>query len=80
MLKELYLNKTDKELKYMLSIYSAILISTIIMPIILTTISYFLSGKIQFSYILPIVIAMIWSVINIDYLKKELNNKNDNAV
>jgi hypothetical protein len=79
MLKELYLNKTDKELKSFLNLYSGLLISTIIIPIILTIISYFLSGKIQFSYIIPIVIVMIWSVINVDYLKKKLNNKNNNA-
>jgi membrane protein YdbS with pleckstrin-like domain len=80
MLKEMYLNKTDKELKNMLNLYSALLISTIIIPIILTTISYFLSGKIQFSYIIPFVIVMVWSVINVVYLKNKLNNKNNNEM
>jgi hypothetical protein len=65
MLKEFYSNDTDKELKNRLKWYSALLISTIILPIILTTISYFLSGKIQFSYIIPFVIVMVWSVIKV---------------
>jgi FtsH-binding integral membrane protein len=80
MLKEFYSNNTDKELKNMLKWYSALLISTIVMPIILTTISYFLSGKIQFSYIIPFVIVMIWSVIIVVYLENKLNNKNNNEM
>jgi len=48
MLKELYLNKTDKQLKSILNLYTALLIMSFVMPIIFTAISYFLNGKIHF--------------------------------
>ena len=43
MLKEFYSNKTDKELKSMLNLYSGLLISSIVLPIIFTTFHYFLA-------------------------------------
>jgi hypothetical protein len=74
MLKEMYSNKTDKQLKFILGLYSGLLILSVVLPIIFTTISYFLSGKIHFTSIVIFIVIMILSLININYLKKRLNS------
>jgi archaellum biogenesis protein FlaJ (TadC family) len=78
MLKELYYNKTEKQLKYYLDLYSGLLISCVVMPIIFATVSYFLNSKQHFDYVVPFILVMIWSIINIIYLKKMVNNNNNN--
>jgi len=80
MLKEIYSNKTDKQLKSVLNLYTALLIVSVVMPIIFTTVSYYLNGKIHFTNIVIFIIIIIWSLINIDFLKKRLNNKNDKII
>jgi|GEM_PF-2175807 len=80
MLKEMYSNKTDKQLKSILGLYSGLLILSVVLPIIFTAISYFLNGKIHFTTIISFIVIIILSLININYLKNRLNNKNDKAM
>jgi len=74
MLKDLYSNKTDKQLKSILNLYAALLIVSVVMPIILTIVSYLLNGKIHFANIIIFIIIIIWSSINVDFLKNRLKN------
>lgn len=74
MLKELYSNKSDKQLKSILNLYAALLIVSVVMPIILTIVSYLLNGNIHFANIIIFIILIIWSSINVDFLKNRLKN------
>ncbi|HAO51457.1 MAG TPA: hypothetical protein DCR35_20355 [Runella sp.] len=78
--KKMYSNKTDKQLKSMLSLYSGLLISCIVMPIFISIVGYFLNGKTYFLEISPFIIIMIWSLINVNYLKNKLNNQRSNKM
>jgi len=80
MLKELYSNKTDKQLKSILNLYSALLIVSVVLPIIFTIVSYLLNEKIHFINIIIFIIIIIWSLINVDFLKNKLNNKSDKTM
>ncbi len=72
MLEKLYENKTDKQLKSSLNIYAALLILSIIIPIIFICIGYFTSGRLQLSRSVTFIIIIIWCSINVNYLKKAL--------
>jgi cytochrome c biogenesis protein CcdA len=80
MLDKIYTSKTNKQLQSALNLYSAVFIVSIVMPIILETISYLLIDKIQYSNIIIFSIVIIWSLSNIKFLKKKLNNKNGKEV
>jgi hypothetical protein len=80
MLDKIYTSKTNKQLQFALNLYSALFIVSIVMPIILATMSYLLNGKIQYTNIIIFSIIIIWSSINIKFLKKKLNNKNGKEV
>jgi len=80
MLNKIHTSKTNKQLQSALNLYSALFIVSIVMPIILATISYLLNGKIQYTNIIIFSIIIIWSLINIKFLKKKLNNKNGKEV
>jgi len=80
MLDKIYTSKTNKQLQSALNLYSAVFIVSIVMPIILETISYLLIDKIQYSNIIIFSIIIIWSLSNIKFLKKKLNNKNGKEV
>jgi hypothetical protein len=80
MLDKIYTSKTNKQLQSALNLYSALFIVSIVMPIILATMSYLLNGKIQYTNIIIFSIIIIWSSINIKFLKKKLNNKNGKEV
>ena len=80
MLEEMYKNKTDKQLKSALNLYSALFIVSVVIPIILAIISYLLNGKMQYTSIIIFCIIFIWSLVNIKFLKKKLINQNDQDV
>jgi hypothetical protein len=75
MLDKLYSNKTEKELKSTLNVYTSLLIVSVLMPIVLITMSYILNGKAQFKYLIVIILVFLWSLINVDYLKKKVKSK-----
>lgn len=77
MLEKLYSNKTEKELKSFLNIYAAILIVSIVLPILFSTIGYFISGKIHLTSFKLLIVVIPWSLYNAVYLKKrvKINNK-----
>ncbi|TDP59408.1 hypothetical protein [Flavobacterium dankookense] len=72
MLDKLYTNKTEKELKSTLNVYTSLLIVSVLMPIVLITMSYILNGKAQFKYLIIFILVFLWSLINVDYLKKRV--------
>ena len=74
MLKNIFKNKTDEQLKSLLKIYTALFIVSIILPIVFSAVSYFLNGKFHFFNLIIFLIIIFWSIINIDFLKKELKN------
>jgi hypothetical protein len=80
MLKEMYSNKTDKQLKSIFNVYSALLIICIVSPIIFTIVGYLLNGKLYFFIIIPFIIIMIWSAINVNYLKIKLKDNSDKTI
>lgn len=71
MLKKLYGNVSEKDSKTLLKIYFGVLISAIILPIIFLSVEYFLNGQFSFRKTqLIFVFLIIWSLLNIEYLKK----------
>lgn len=73
MLEKVYRNLSEKNVKYALIMYHGLLITSIVLPVLFLAVSYFLNGKIYFSYpIIIFVIIFIWSLFNIEYLKKKM--------
>ena len=75
MLEKLYSNKTEEELKSFLNIYAAILIVSIVIPILFSTIGYFMSGKTQLTSFKLLIVVIPWSLYNAVYLKKRIKRK-----
>lgn len=75
MLQKLYSSKTEKELKSFLNIYAAILIVSIVLPILFSTISYFITGKIHLTSFKLLIVVIPWSLYNAVYLKKRIKRK-----
>ncbi|CAM1361843.1 conserved hypothetical protein [Tenacibaculum litopenaei] len=72
MLDKIYTNLTKKELKQALIIHYALCITSVGVPILLVLLGYFLNGKVYINYFLLIFLLLfIWSVFNIDFLKKK---------
>jgi hypothetical protein len=68
-LEKLYSNKSEKDLQYLLKIYTALLIVTI--GLLIYFLSYFfLSGNIHFMPSIAGIIVLFWSAYNVNYLKK----------
>jgi hypothetical protein len=77
MLQKLYSSKTEKELNSLMNIYVAILIISIVLPIVFSTITYFINGKIYLTRFKLLIIIMIWSLYNVNYLKKRCSKTTD---
>ena len=77
MLEKFYAGKTEKELKSYLNVYSALLILSIVMPILFNAISFYINGTTHLKASLIFVLIFIWSVINFDYLKNKLKHKSN---
>ena len=75
MLEKLYASKTEKDLKFILNIYYALLINSIVLPILFNTISYYLNGRIYLTYSMTFILITLWSLFNINYLKNRFKNK-----
>ena len=71
----MYSNSTEKQLKDYLDLYSGLLISCVVLPIIFTIVSYYLNGRANFSYIKIFIIVITWSIINVYYLRNLLKSK-----
>ena len=76
MLDKLYTNKSEKELKTLFNLYAGLLIVSIVIPILFSVFGYVVNGKINLSYLLPFVVILLWSSLNVDYLKKKLKKNN----
>ncbi len=75
MLDKMYEKFSEKSLKQALVVYGGLLISAIVLPIVFFVVEYFLNGKIHFSNIMIIFLVIIlWSLFNINYLKKRVKN------
>jgi hypothetical protein len=75
MLEKLYGSKTEKDLKFLLKLYYALLINSIVLPLLFNTISYYLNGKIYLTYSMTFILITLWSLFNINYLKNKFKNK-----
>jgi hypothetical protein len=75
MLEKLFGSKTEKDLKFLLKLYYALLINSIVLPLLFNTISYYLSQKIYLTYSMTFILITLWSLFNINYLKINLKNK-----
>lgn len=76
MLEKIYSNKSEKEIRTLYVIYIALLIVSIIMPILLSIFGFYLTGNTHLSNFWPFIVILFWSSLNVDYLKKKLNSKN----
>jgi FtsH-binding integral membrane protein len=74
MLEKLYASKTEKDLKSALNLYYALLIVSIVIPILFNAFSYYANGKIYFTKSMIFILIIIWSLFNIDYLKNRLKD------
>ena len=72
MLDKFYSAKSEKDLKSLQKLYTALLIVAISLLIVFNGISYFLSGKFHLIPSILFIIIMFWSALNIDYLKKKV--------
>jgi FtsH-binding integral membrane protein len=77
MLEKLYASKTEKDLKSALNLYYALLIVSIVMPILFNVFSYYINGKIHLTKSMIFILISIWSLFNIDYLKNRFKNKDN---
>ncbi|PIB28406.1 hypothetical protein BFP77_09520 [Maribacter sp. 4U21] len=76
MLDSIYENFSEKSLKQDLAIYGGLLISAIVLLIVILVVEYFVYGKISLNKLMIIfLIILLWSLFNIDYLKKRLRTK-----
>jgi hypothetical protein len=69
-------NKDDKQLKA--GLYTGLLISSIILPIILTAAGYYLNGKFYPENMIPFAVILIWLLVRGDYFKKPKNPSDSN--
>ena len=78
MLEKIYQSKTEKESKFFLNLYCALLINSIVLPILFNSISYYLIGKTYLTYSMTFILITFWSLFNISYLKNKFKNKENN--
>lgn len=74
MLEKIYGNKTESELKFVLKIYTALLIVSLLLPILFNLIFFYINGKTNFKVSIVFILIFIWSLLNVDYLKKRKKN------
>ena len=72
MLDKIYSTKSEKDLKSLQKLYTALLIVAVSLLIIFNLISYFLSGNFHLFPSILFVIIIFWSALNVDYLKKKI--------
>jgi magnesium-transporting ATPase (P-type) len=72
MLDKIYSSKSEKDLKSLQKLYTALLIVAVSLLIIFNLISYFLSGNFHLFPSILFVIIIFWSALNVDYLKKKV--------
>lgn len=73
MLDKMYSDKPEKDLRYILKIYSALLIVSVGLLIVLNGLSYFLlSGNFHLELSIIFFVMICWSAFNVDYLKRNL--------
>jgi hypothetical protein len=71
MLHKLYSKTSQKDINAMLKLYTALLIVSVILIVVMNGLSYFfLSGDLQLKPSIGLLIVIAWSGINVDYLKK----------
>ncbi len=72
MLNKFYSNKSEKDLKYFLKIYTSLLIVAIALLILTNALSYFfLSTNFQIGPSIGFAVVIFWSALNIDFLKEK---------
>lgn len=72
MLEKLYENNTEKQLKFLQKLYTALLIVVAILLVVFNGISYFLWGNFHLIPSIIFIIVLFWSALNVDYLKKKV--------
>ena len=72
MFDKIYSSKSEKDLKSLQKLYTALLIVAVSLLIIFNLISYFLSGNFHLFPSILFVIIIFWSALNVDYLKKKV--------
>ena len=72
MLDKIYASKSAKDLKFLHKLYTALLIVSVSLLLILNGISYLLSSNFQKNPSILLLIVLFWSALNVDYLKKKL--------
>lgn len=73
MLDKIYTNKSEKDLKFSLKIYIALLVVAVGLILILNGFSYFLlSGNFHLGPSILLLVIVFWSAFNIDYLKTRI--------
>ena len=72
MLDKFYFAKSEKDLKSLQKLYTALLIVAVSLLIVFNGISYFLSGNFHLIPSILFIIIIFWSALNIDYLKKKV--------
>ena len=72
MLDKIYSTKSEKDLKSLQKLYTALLIVAVSLLIIFNLISYFLSGNFHLFPSILFVIIIFWSALNVNYLKKKV--------
>lgn len=72
MLEKLYGNNTEKELKLLQKLYTALLIVVVSLLVVFNGISYFLWGNFHLNRSIIFIIVLFWCALNIDYLKKKV--------
>ena len=72
MLDKFYSAKSEKDLKSLQKLYTALLIVAVSLLIVFNGISYFLSGNFHLIPSILFIIIIFWSALNIDYLKKKV--------
>jgi FtsH-binding integral membrane protein len=68
---KLYSKTSQKDINAMLKLYTALLIVSVILIVVMNGLSYFfLSSDLQLKPSIGLLIVIAWSGINVDYLKK----------
>ncbi|WP_033408166.1 hypothetical protein [Psychroflexus tropicus] len=71
MLNKLYSKTSQKDLNAMLKLYTALIIVSAVLVLVMNSLSYlFLSCDSQLKPSIGLLLVIAWSAINVDYLKK----------
>lgn len=75
MLEKIYHDKSESDLKKLLNLYSALIFLSFLIPIIIGIASQILIERVNFSFTIPFLLVLLWSLINVNFLKRKLKNK-----